>query len=71
MEYKYFEGKSLRQLLAQDKLEVDKKYLRDLFAEIVVAIGHVHECGFLYRAGLDNVMMNFDGHVMLKNIGLV
>jgi serine/threonine protein kinase len=43
--------------------------IKNLLSEIVVALGHVHECGFIYgRISLDNVIVNYDGHVMLTSV---
>lgn len=46
--------------------------LKSIVAEIVVALGHIHECGYIYGpVTLENVIINYDGHVMLLRVDLI
>ena len=36
-----------------------------------MAIGHLHECGIVYAdLGLHSVLLNYDGHIILLNLGI-
>lgn len=71
MEYQHFQGLTLRELIIREKINIERKYFRQLIGQIIMAIGHIHECGFMYSVDIDNVIVNFDGHVYLTDLGSI
>lgn len=72
MEYKYFELHCLAELIKKDKITLSRKEPLKLFlAELITAIGHVHECGYIcgsHMFKLHKVGLNWDGHASLCHL---
>lgn len=32
-----------------------------------MGLGHIHECGYTYCVNMDNIIVNYDGHVLFPS----
>lgn len=44
--------------------------MQALIGEIVVGVGHIHECNLIYSDFfLKNILLNHDGHILMLGLG--